>query len=255
MANTPARSVWLHYYHQKPQAQVRLFCFPYAGGGASIFRTWQGSFPSFIEVCPVQLPGREYRLTETAFSQLDPLIEALAAALLPYLNMPYAFFGHSMGAVISFELVRYLRRIRHDRLPIHLFVSAHRAPQCPPTDPPTYHLPDPEFIEELRRLEGTSEEVLRNEELLQLLLPLLRADFALVQQYTYRQEEKLNLPITAFGGLYDESVPQHTIGAWQEQTSRAFRQRFFPRGHFFLQQEQASLTGIIAQQLYSFAAP
>ena len=141
--------------------------------------------------------------------------------------MPYAFFGHSMGSLISFELVRYLRREGHDPGPVRLFVSGHRAPQLPDPDPPTHHLAEPEFIEELRRLKGTPEEVLQNAELLRLMLPLLRADFALCETYIYRPEKPLTCPITAFGGLQDDEVPRETLAAWHEQTYNSFKLRFF----------------------------
>jgi len=247
--NVPVTSTWFYNWRPRPQARVRLFCFPYAGGGASIYRTWSEHILPEIEICPLQLPGRENRLTEKQFPEVPLLIDALAAVLLPYLDMPYAFFGHSMGAILCFELARHLRRTSPGSDPIHLFVSGRRAPQLPDLDPPTSHLPEVEFIEELRRLGGTPEEVLQHEELLQLLLPLLRADFALVEKYRYKQENRLSCPITAFGGLQDESVPRDAILAWREQTSSSFRSRFFPGGHFFLHKERSSLLQVIAQEL------
>src|SRR5205814_4666171 len=193
MMNTPTVDSWIQYYQSKPQACLRLFCFPYAGGGASIFRTWSENLPPEIEACPIQLPGRESRLLEAPFSQLFSLIEPVAQALLPYLDMPCAFFGHSMGALVSFELARYLRR-QHGLSPVHLFVSGRRAPQLSDPDPPIHPLPEAEFLEELRSLKGTPEEVLQNTELLQLLLPLLRADFAVCETYAYAPETPLLCP-------------------------------------------------------------
>lgn len=228
---------------------MRLFCFPYAGGGASIFRAWSGHLPQDIEVCPVQLPGREDRLLETPFTNLPMLLDALVPAVLPYLDMPYALFGHSMGSLISFELVRYLHRMEYSHMPVCLFVSGHSAPQIPDPDPPTYHLPDSEFIEELRRLEGTSEELLQNTEFLQLLMPLLRADFTLCDTYKYVHGKALNCPISAFGGLQDPDVPQDGISAWRVQTSGLFRLRFFEGDHFFIQKQQATLLHALSQDL------
>jgi medium-chain acyl-[acyl-carrier-protein] hydrolase len=241
---------WIQYWQRRPKARVRLFCFPYAGGGASIFRNWSKHLPAEIEVCPVQLPGRESRLSDAPFSQIYPLVDSLAAALLPYLDVPYALFGHSMGSIISFEFARYLQRIEHQN-PLHLFVSGHRAPQLPDPDPPMHHLPEPEFIEELRRLQGTPEEVLRNKELLRLLLPLLRADFSLCEMYLYQQEKPLSCPVTAFGGLQDEDVSRDSLALWREQTRGAFKLRFFMGGHFFLEKEQASLLSVLSQTLLS----
>lgn len=247
-------SPWFQYWRRKPKARIRLFCFPYAGGGASVFRTWAEHVPSEIEICPVQLPGRENRLTETAFAQMPALIETLAAEILPYLDMPYAFFGHSMGSTVSFELTRFLRKIESVKGPIHLLVSGSRAPHIPDPDPPTYHLPEPEFIEELRRLKGTPEEVLRNEELLHLLIPLLRADFSLCETYTYIKEAPLSCPLSAFGGLQDTDVPRHFVAGWRDHTSSSyFKLRFFMGGHFYLHKEQPALLQAIVQELYQAA--
>lgn len=232
---------WLQHWQPRPNAQLRLFCFPYAGGSASIFRTWSEAFPPEIEICPVQLPGRENRLTEPAISRVQPLIASVARALSPLLNTPYAFFGHSMGALISFELTRYLYQQGHEPGPVHLFVSGHRAPHLPDLHPPTSHLPESEFIEDLRRLQGTPEAILQNAELLQLLLPLLRADFALCEAYQYIPGKLLPCPITAFGGLQDDEAPRETILAWKEHTLNTFKTHFFMSNHFFIHKEQPAL--------------
>jgi medium-chain acyl-[acyl-carrier-protein] hydrolase len=250
MTNVSNVNSWFPYLQHKPQAQMRLFCFPYAGGGASIFRLWSEQMPPEIEVCPVQLPGRENRLLDAPFSEMDLLIDTLAVALLPYLNVPYAFFGHSMGALISFELARYFRRIEDRFEPIHIFVSGHRAPHLPDSNLPTYHLSEKAFVEELRRLKGTPEEVLQNGELLQLVIPLLRADFALCQKYRYTYERPLKSSIMAFGGLQDNYVSPAMISAWQVQTSSTFKEYFLEGDHFFLQKKQFSLLQIIAQELF-----
>ncbi|HXR64805.1 MAG TPA: alpha/beta fold hydrolase [Ktedonobacteraceae bacterium] len=250
MMSNPAKTRWLQYWQRSPKARIRLFCFPYAGGSASIFRTWHQHLPQEVEVCPVQLPGREGRLSDRPFSDLHLLIDELVIALSPFLDMPYAFFGHSMGALVSFELTRYLQRVRSHPLPAHLFVSGRRAPQIPGSDPPTSSRSDADFIEELRRLKGTPELVLQNKELLTLLLPILRADFQLCETYTYRDDDPLRCSITAFGGLYDTEVPSPMIAAWREQTSLAFKHRFFDGDHFFLHKEQKALLTAIAQDIF-----
>jgi medium-chain acyl-[acyl-carrier-protein] hydrolase len=242
-------SPWLRYWQRKPSARIRLFCFPHAGGGASLFHTWSEGLSQEIEVCPLQLPGREERLSDRPFSTMSSLLEALTPLLLPYLDMPYAFFGHSMGAIISFELAHYFSRI-HSLEPVHLFVSGRRAPQIPNPDPPTHNLPEPEFIEELRRLKGTPEEVLQNEELLHVLLPLLRADFTLCETYSSTHENPLTCPLSVFGGLQDPDVSREDIRAWREQTRGPFKMRFFRGDHFFLQKEQVSLLHALTLDLF-----
>ena len=239
---------WMTCRKPIPQARLRLFCFPYAGGGVSIFRAWSDGLPADVEVCPVQLPGRGTRLMEPPFTRLSPLIQALAQALFPLLDKPFAFFGHSLGALVSFELARQLRR-QYAVQPVRLFISADRAPQIPNRDPPVHNLPEGEFLLELRRLNGTPSEVLEDEELRQIMLPLLRADFAVYETYGYSTEPPLNCPISAFGGLQDHRVSRGDLEAWRDQTSVSFSLRMFPGDHFFLNTTQPVVLRALSQEL------
>ncbi len=245
MTTTRPFDAWVTCPKPNPQARLRLFCFPYAGGGASLFRTWSDDLPPEVEVCPVKLPGRENRFREARHTRLMPLVHALGEVIQPHLTLPFAFFGHSMGALISFELTRYLRKL-HAPLPAHLFVSAHRAPHLPDRKSPIYDLPDPQFLEELRLLNGMPGEVLDNAELMELMLPLLRADFAIAETYAYTDDTPLSCPISAFGGLADEEVNQEEATAWREQTLGAFTLRMLPGDHFFLFKERPALLQAIS---------
>ncbi len=236
-----------------PQVELRLFCFPFAGAGASVYRNWQDILPKSIEVCPVQLPGREERLLEVPFTRLAPLVAELGKVLEPYLDRPFAFFGHSMGASISFELTRHLRRINQP-LPVHLFISGRRAPQVTVTESTTYHLPDPDFIEELRRLQGTPESVLQTPELMELLMPLLRADFELCETYDYHDEQPLDCPFSVFGGLDDADVSQDSLVAWKAQTNYPMQLQMFPGDHFFIFDARQKCSQLISQQLQRILA-
>lgn len=247
----PVLAPWIAYARPNPQAQLRLFCFPYAGGAASIFREWSVYLPNTIEVCPVQYPGREGRIRERAMKQSHELVVAIAAALRPYLDKPFAFWGHSMGALLSFEVVRQLRREKQPE-PIHLFVSGHRAPHRPNQVPPIHQLPEDEFIKELGELNGTPEEVLRNKELMELLMPVLRSDFTLVETYTYEQDAPLTCTISAFGGLQDHKVSSEDLKAWVEQTTGSFRLRMFPGDHFFLHPHRTQLLSFTTQDLMPY---
>lgn len=218
-----------------------------------IYRKWPEFLPPAVEVCPVELPGRGARMDETAFTSVAPLIEAAAQALLPYFDRPFAFFGHSMGAIISFELTRYLAA-KNLPQPVHLFLSGRRAPQLMVDAAPTYNLPEPEFVEELRRLDGTPEEVLAHPELMQLLIPLLRADFALCQTYISEPGPPVRCPITTFGSLEDSSVSRSQLEGWQEQTTAAFSLQMFPGNHFFLLSAQRDVLRILTKKLYQFKA-
>jgi len=239
---------WLVTPRENPSARVRLFCFPYAGGSVLTFYRWPASLPAGVEVCAVQLPGRGNRLREKPFGSLLPLVRAITPALLRYLDKPFAFFGHSMGAMISFELARHLRR-DFGLLPAHLFMSGRRAPQIERPERGTYDLPESEFLDSLRDLNGTPREVLEHRELMQLMSPLLRADFAICQTYSYLHEPPLECPLTAFGGLSDREVGREQMEAWREQTSASFILRMLPGDHFFLDSAQATLLSLLSHEL------
>ncbi|MFN7945823.1 MAG: thioesterase domain-containing protein [Blastocatellia bacterium] len=239
---------WIDAARLTDRAGLRLFCFPWSGAGASVYYKWASVFPPGIELCPVQLPGRESRLTEPAFQHLEPLVEAAGNALLPYLNRPFAFFGHSMGALIGFELARWLRRHQHPG-PVHLLVSGHNAPQFPGDYAPIHALPEPEFIAELRRLNGTPDEVLNHAELRDLIVPVLRSDFSVCETYNYTAEAPLSCPISAFGGLQDVDVSRAKLEAWREQTTGAFSMRLFPGDHFYLLTARHHLLRALALEL------
>jgi medium-chain acyl-[acyl-carrier-protein] hydrolase len=248
MTTTPTFNSWVTCPKPNPQAKVRLFCFPYAGGGASAFRTWANSLPNTVEVCPVELPGRGRQIKSVLFTQLKPLVSAIASILIPYLDKPFAFYGHSMGGLISFELTRLLRS-EYGLTPFHLFISGRRAPQLPPTKPPIHALSEPELLAELRRFDGTPNAVLEDPELLQLFLPILRADFAVVDTYVYNHEPPLDCPISVFGGLQDQEATHDDLQAWLEQTTASFSLQMLNGGHFFINSEQAVLLENITQEL------
>jgi medium-chain acyl-[acyl-carrier-protein] hydrolase len=239
---------WIAFRKPNSQARLRLFCFPYAGAGASIFRTWSDGLPADVEVCPVQIPGRGTRPMEASFTQLAPLVEALAEALVPLLDKPFAFFGHSLGALVGFELARQLRR-QSGAQPVRLFVSADWAPQLPHRERPVHALPEAEFLGELRRLNGIPEKVSEDAELMQILLPVLRADFAVYETYAYSTEPPLDCPISIFGGLQDQRVNRGDLEAWRDQTSDFVSVRMFPGDHFFWNTTQPLLLQVLSQEL------
>ncbi len=242
-------SSWVTYPRPHRQAQVRLFCFPYAGGGASIYRDWAEALPSEIELCPIQLPGREERLREALFTDLASLVDALLPILHPHLHKPFAFFGHSMGAVISYEVARQLQK-QHDREPIRLLISSRSAPQRSITATPLRFLPAGSFMDELQRLYGAVPEVIRqNAELQNVFLPILRADVTLLETHIHVPGEPLHCPISVFGGTEDPSVTHEALAAWREHTSASFEQHLFPGDHFYLNHAREALTDIITRAL------
>jgi medium-chain acyl-[acyl-carrier-protein] hydrolase len=241
---------WFAVRRPNPCATLRLFCFPYAGGSTQIYRRWPEILSPDFEVCAVHLPGRGNRITEQSFYAVEPLVQAVASAITPYLDRPFAFFGHSMGAIISFELSRLLSE-RGGRVPAHLFISGRRAPQLQRDEEITHNLPQSQFLSHVRNLNGTPDEVLEHPELMELMLPLLRADFSIVETYRYRPGPPLQIPLTAFGGVGDPEVPPPDVESWRAQTSAAFNLRIMPGGHFFLNDSpvQAAMLRVIELDL------
>lgn len=253
MTGRPEANPWLAHARPNPKVALRLFCFPYAGGAAQIYRAWQQSLRSLVEVWPVQLPGRGHRLSEAPFNNLEFLVQAVAGALVPHLDKPFALFGHSMGALIAFELARRLR-LDHGREPVHLFVSGRGAPHLSRDELPTYNLPEAEFLDELRKMNGTPVEVLEHPELMQMMLPLLRADFEVAQTYRYSPGPPLDCPITACGGMKDADVSREELEAWREHTTSEFSLHMFPGDHFFINTSQGLLLDILAKRLDQWLA-
>lgn len=228
--------------------QLRLLCFPYAGGGASVFRPWAALLPPWVELCAVQLPGRENRVAEPLRRRLPALVVEAADGLLPLLDPPFALFGHSLGAVLAFELCRVFRRAGWP-LPERLFVSAHVAPQRAYLRRRLHHLPDAELLRELRGYRGTPDAVLDSAELVRLLLPVVRADFELLDTYSYVPEPPLDVPISAFGAVDDVEIRLEDVAAWREQTSAEFTLREFSGGHLFLQTAPGDLVTALCEDL------
>lgn len=242
-------SNWVTYPRPRPRARVRLFCFPYAGGGASIFRHWAETMPGEIELCPIQLPGREERLQEERLANLSSLVDALLPWLRDHLDKPFAFFGHSMGAMIGYEVARQLQT-QQEAEPVHLFVSSRSAPHLVDPAASLRDLPAPMFMDELQRLYGAVPDIIRQHaDLQEVFLPLLRADVTLLETHTYVPGEPLNCPITALGGEQDPSATPSALAAWREHTRGGFEQHIFPGDHFYINHRWEALTEIIVRAL------
>lgn len=242
--------LWLAGRQPSATARLRLFCFPYAGAGASIYRSWVGRLGPDVDVCPVQLPGRETRMHERPFTKVGPLVDALTEGLSPLLDLPFALFGHSMGALIGFELARKLRDGGGPQ-PSHLFVSARRAPHLPDRFPSLCGLPDDRFVAMVKqRYDGIPHAVLECDDLLALLLPRLRADIELLDTCTYEPQPPLACPISVFGGSEDSTVDIAELEAWKPHTTaRELRLRLLVGGHLFLQEQRDALLSAVSEDL------
>jgi surfactin synthase thioesterase subunit len=244
---------WILVQRSRATPKFRLLCFPYAGGGATIFHGWGDRLPAEVEVLAVRLPGRETRLREPLLTHMPVLIDALLAVLEPELQGTYGLFGHSLGGRIAFELARALSH-KGIHPPAHLWISGSRAPQLPPRRNPIHELPEAEFIAELRRYEATPAEVFADPELLEIYLPILRADFALHDTHEHRPGPPLRVPISAFGGVDDPYVLPADLDAWSEHTSARFDVQAFPGGHFFLRGSRTLLLDRLSRDLNAWLA-
>ena len=244
------KSVWLPPLRTPARSHLRLFCFPYAGGSASAFARWPDLLPATVDVRPVQLPGRWNRMRETPLTRFEDALRVLAQVLPPFFDRPFAFFGHSMGALLAFEMARYLQREGLPQ-PLHLFVSGRRAPHMPDTDLLPAGLNDQEFNERLRELNGTPNEVLQNPELMSLLLPSIRADFDVCRSHEYVPGPPLACPLTVFGGIDDIESAEDRLEAWDMHTTGPRMLFKFPGDHFYLHSAEASLLRVLGASLRS----
>jgi medium-chain acyl-[acyl-carrier-protein] hydrolase len=230
-ASRPLRNPWILDGSITVPPLLSLFCFPSAGAGASVFRSWMRRFPRGRHVCAIQLPGREERANEPALTDMEKLSEQVEQEVRPYTRRPFAFFGHSMGAILAFEVARRLQKTAA-ATPEILIVTACPAPQLERDEVQSHQLDDSELRMELKKLEGTPAEILEDSELMQSLLPQIRADFQVVQTYKYCSGERLRCPILAIAGADDQEVSEAEMNAWRVQTSRDFFFCVLPGNHF-----------------------
>ena len=238
---------------RRPPGGLRLLFFPFAGGGASAFADWQSFFPETVETYAIQFPGRETRWGEPPFDTMTALVTAIADELMPAVPPPFALVGHSMGGQLAYELTRVLRA-RGQRLPVHLFVAG----ACPAhlrRETDLHQLGDAEFVEKLRTFGGLPPELLKNEEFLALLLPVIRNDFRLYEQHVSPPGEPLQVPITVFGGANDEKAPVETFASWQALTVVPLNIETFPGGHFFFFDHGAAIAERILAGIRRTLAP
>jgi medium-chain acyl-[acyl-carrier-protein] hydrolase len=245
--------MWVLPLRSNPLA-FGLFCFPYAGGSAAVFRSWPAALPG-VDVRAVQLPGRGGRIREKPHTSVRDAAKAACDGLLPHLaEAPFGLFGHSFGALVAFEVARELRR-RGGPQPAHLFVSARRGPRSPDRHAPLHGLPDPRFVDEVRaRYGGIPDAVLNEPELLALLLPMLRSDLEAVETYSYAPEAPLEVPITALGGMSDPWATLDDLMAWRDETTASFSVTRFPGGHFYLDESAPALLTEVRSQLGRLSA-
>jgi medium-chain acyl-[acyl-carrier-protein] hydrolase len=245
----PALAEW----RSETAAAVRLICLPHSGAQAATYRPWRSTAPSWLEVLAVEYPGHGARLREPPHPDIGPLVTELADAVGPLLDRPYALFGHSMGALVAYELAHRARELGLPP-PVHLFVSGHRPPHLAEPEPDVHPLADAELVARLRALDGTPPDVLEEPELLRLVLPVLRADLQLCGTYAHTPRAALPCALTAFGGEDDPMVPRALLAGWREHAAGRFAVRVLPGHHFYLLDAHARVLAAIAAALDGWRA-
>jgi medium-chain acyl-[acyl-carrier-protein] hydrolase len=232
---------WLVCPRVNPEAETRLFFFPYAGGSVATFGRWIPELPNSIEAWIAQYPGRGFRYNEPPVKDFGIILDESYKAIYPLSDKPYVFFGHSMGGLIAFELARKLG-------PQILFISGCGAPHIPDPNPPIHALPEDEFVKSLQKLNGIPDEVLSNAESMKIVLPSLRADFEVLENYRYTSSGHLPCPIVAFGGLDDSHVSREHLEGWAMHTNK-FKSQYFIGDHFFINAERKAITDVIMSEI------
>jgi surfactin synthase thioesterase subunit len=232
---------------RRPAAEHRLICFPHAGGGATAYADWAALLPPHIELVAVQLPGRQDRIAEEPFTDVPAMVSVLVHALRPVLDGSFAFFGHSAGAALAFEVAGALRA-RGSRLPTQLFLSAQPAPGVSAVRR-LHELPDQAFRDEILALGGIEAEVADDEDVMDSLLETLRADFTLWERHRPPPAAPIETPITVLAGDTDPRAPLDEVKRWQEYTTAGFAAEFFPGGHFYFFADPAPVLAVIGRTL------
>lgn len=235
---------WVFFNKAIPEAKYRIFLFPYAGGGATTYQSWLSDFPENIEVATINPPGRGNRINEHPIENMQEMVEGLIECMVQYLDKPFVFFGHSFGASFAYEVVFQLRK-RGLNLPEHFFASGRRAPHLPPRRPPWHNLPDKEFREEIEKLNGMPPRILKNDELMEIFTPILRADVKVANEYRREPDGLLSFGVSVFGGTQDVSIKKEDIGQWQKHFNQTIDLRMFEGTHFFIEEKKEEVVNSI----------
>lgn len=236
---------WLACKERRPEAGYRLYCFPHSGGSAGEFVRWADELPD-VEVLGLQLPGRGARLNEPAFTRMAPLVDAIATEVA--FQAPFAFFGHSLGALVAYEVAKALRATGRQQ-PDRIFVSACPAPHVPPIGPRMHQLTDDELAAWIHQEYGSlPAEIVENPDLLRMVLPAHRSDFELVETYEYRPADPLGRPLTVIGGIQDD-LTESELAAWAQHTDTGWDIERLPGGHFYLREQRTELLHLVRDRL------
>ncbi|MFZ1289610.1 MAG: thioesterase domain-containing protein [Melioribacteraceae bacterium] len=225
---------WILRPKIRGNAKLRLFCFPYAGSSALVtYKFLVDSLPQEIEVCLVEFPGRGTRIAENLISDTNIVVNQIFEALKEFMDLPYIFFGHSMGALISYELAFTIESNLYPT-PKKLYLSAHNAPNIKRNGKLMHQLNKDEFLSELIRMDGINKEILEHEELMELVLPIIRSDYQLCETYKFSERANLNIPFHVFGAQDDYDVQPDNLILWNDLTKADFKMDIFEGDHFYI---------------------
>ncbi|MDO0923997.1 alpha/beta fold hydrolase [Streptomyces sp. TG1A-8] len=242
---------WLRRFRPAPDAAVQLVCFPHAGGAASYYMPVAAALAPRIDVVAVQYPGRQDRRHEPFVEDIGVLADHIHAALVTCADRPMAFFGHSMGAVTAFEVAMRLER-SHGTGPVRLFVSGRRAPGTRRQE--AVHLrTDEGILAELRALSGTNEQLLQDDEMVQMIMPAIRADYRAIESYRGSEGDVVRCPVTVLVGTEDPQVTPDEARLWSSHTTGPFDYREFSGGHFYLADHQKEINALLTERLLGAA--
>ena len=244
---------WFYVPKPNPKAKARLFCFHYAGGTAEMYHKWAEEIPEEIELCSIQLPGRSKRINETPYKDIETLIDELHNAIKPYLDVPFAYFGHSMGAMILFDYTQYLFK-RNLTLPFYLLIAARKAPNIQSFHPHLHNLTDDEMIGFVRGLDIRPDAFFDNQDLLKKSIPMIKSDFEIVEKWKFDTDTvPLSIPIWVFGGESDEYVSKNELESWKNFTKVDFKAQHFVGDHFFILDDshRKTILKIITESIFN----
>ncbi|MEU3188840.1 alpha/beta fold hydrolase [Streptomyces sp. NPDC006923] len=245
MGEQRENSNWIRRFHPSEEARVRLVCFPHAGGSAPFYFPMSQKLSPGVDVLSLQYPGRQDRRQDRRIDTIAEYADIIAAELRPWLDLPTAFFGHSMGAVLAFEVTRRLEK-DPGYSPVRIFASGRRAPSSY-RDENVHKRDDDGIVAEMRLLSGTNPQILGNEEILRMVMPAIRSDYTAIETYRAELSAIVRAPITVLTGDDDPKTSPEEAEAWRGHTSDAFDIHTFPGGHFYLAAHQEKIIKIVSE--------